>query len=81
MEILKNHFQRLLIFLFLHSMALAFFPIAVFKEKKNHCYYFIFLSLFEDAMQSILFKQEWFTVNTQSVLFLALNHPELNKFM
>lgn len=46
----------------------------------THYIYFIFLNLFEDAMWSILFKQEWFTVGTQSVLFIALNHPELNQF-
>lgn len=51
------------------------------KKKKHHYDYFIFLNLFEDIVQSILFKQEWFTVNTQPVLFIALNHPELSQFM
>lgn len=80
-EILKKHFQRLLIFGFYTLWVWLYFPIAVFKEKSHHCYYFIFRNLFGDAMQSILFKREQFIVNTQSVLFIALNHPELNQFM
>lgn len=62
-------------------MGLASFPIVAFKEKKNHYYYFIFLNLFEDIVQFVLFKQEWFTVNTQPILFIALNHPELSQLV
>lgn len=65
---------------FLHRIVLFSFPIAG-KKKINHYYYFIFLNLFEDIVQSILFKQECFTVNTQPVLFIALNHPELSQFL
>lgn len=81
MEILKKTLPKATDVWFLHSMGLTFFfPLLYLKRKKKHDYYFIFLNLFEDIVQSILFKQEWFTVNTQPVLFIALNHPELSQF-